>query len=68
MKNLSYQTYRTNPEIRREIEREVSRARAEAFGQYIVMPLLKIFSKLFGCMKTLCTLIHLKTGQVISHG
>ncbi len=47
MKNLTYEIYLAHPEIRDQIEREVRRARAEAFDQYIITPLVSAFSKLF---------------------
>lgn len=47
MKNLTYEIYLANPAVREQIEREVRRARAEAMYQYIVAPLMKMFSQMF---------------------
>ncbi len=49
MKNLTYEIYLAHPEIRDQIEREVRRARAEAFDQYVIAPLINAFRKLFRC-------------------
>ena len=47
MKNLTYEIYLTNPAVREQFEREVRRARAEAMHQYVVMPLVKMFTRVF---------------------
>jgi len=47
MKNLTYEIYLANPAVREQLEREVRRARAEAMHQYIVMPLVKMFTRMF---------------------
>ncbi len=47
MENLTYEIYLANPAVREQIEREAHRARAEAMHQYIVMPLVKMFSRMF---------------------
>lgn len=41
MKNIDYETYVSDPEIRRVIERAASRARNEAIYRFIVMSLAK---------------------------
>jgi len=48
MKNLTYETYLANPAVREQIEREVRRARAEAMHEYIVMPLVRMFTRKLG--------------------
>jgi len=47
MENLTYEIYLTNPAVREQFEREVRRARAEAMHQYVVMPLVKMFTRMF---------------------
>jgi len=47
MKNLTYEIYLANPAVREQLEREARRARAEAMHQYIVTPLMKMFSQMF---------------------
>lgn len=47
MKNLTYEIYLANPAVQEQIEREARRARAEAMHQYIVTPLIKMFSQMF---------------------
>ena len=47
MENLTYEIYLANPAVREQIEREVRRARAEAMHQYIVMPLVKVLTRMF---------------------
>lgn len=47
MENLTYEIYRANPAVREQIEREVRCARAEAMHQYIVTPLMNMFSRMF---------------------
>jgi len=47
MRNLTYQMYLTNPEVREQIEREVRRARAEAMFTYIAMPVARMLSRMF---------------------
>jgi len=46
VENLTYKIYLANPEIRDRIEREVRRARAEAFDRHILTPLLNACSRL----------------------
>lgn len=47
MKNLTYEIYLANPAVREQLEREARRARAEAMHQYIVAPLMRMFSQVF---------------------
>lgn len=47
MKNLTYEIYLANPAVREQLERQARRARAEAMHQYIVAPLMKMFSRMF---------------------
>jgi hypothetical protein len=47
MKNLDYEMYLANPEIRAAIEQEARRARAKAFDQYVIEPLINVFGRLF---------------------
>jgi hypothetical protein len=46
MENLTYEKYLSNPALRARIEREARQARAEAIQQYIVTPLVKMFSRM----------------------
>lgn len=47
MENLTYKAYLENPEIRVQIDGEVRRARAEAVQQFIVVPVARMFSRMF---------------------
>jgi hypothetical protein len=47
MKNLTYQTYLSDPAVREQLEREVRLARAQAVDQFIVVPLMRLFERLF---------------------
>jgi len=47
MKDLTYEIYLANPAVREQLEREARHARAEAMFQYIVAPLMKMFSRMF---------------------
>jgi len=45
MENLTYEIYLADPAVRERLEREARRMRAEAFRQYVVTPLLKLFRR-----------------------
>jgi hypothetical protein len=45
MKTLTYKQYLADPKIREQIEREVRKARSEAFHQFVVMPVLVLFRR-----------------------
>jgi hypothetical protein len=47
MKNLTYQSYLSDPAVRAQLEREVRLARAQAVHQFIVAPLMRLFKRLF---------------------
>jgi hypothetical protein len=47
MENLTYEIYLSNPAVREQLEREARLARAEAMHQYAVVPLVKMFSRMF---------------------
>jgi hypothetical protein len=45
MKNLTYQSYLSDPAVRAQLEREVRLARAQAVHQFIVVPLMRLFKR-----------------------
>ena len=47
MENLTYASYLADPQIWVAIEREVRRARAEAFHQYLFAPLMYVLGARF---------------------
>ena len=47
MKDLTYQTYLNDPDVREDLEREVNRLRHEAIDRYIVAPLLAMLRRTF---------------------
>jgi len=53
MENLTYEIYLADPAVRERIEREARQARAQAIQQYIVTPLVKMFSRMFGAERPL---------------
>jgi hypothetical protein len=52
MNIVTYQTYLNDPAVREELDREVRRLRNEAVTQYIVVPVLGAFSRMFGLRPT----------------
>ena len=45
MKNVTYEAYVTNPEIREQLEREARQARSEAVHGYIAEFVRQLFSR-----------------------
>jgi hypothetical protein len=46
MENLTHKLYSANPNIREELEEEARRLRREAFHDFIVQPVVRLWSRL----------------------
>jgi hypothetical protein len=56
MENLTYEVYLADPTVRERLEREAHQMRAEAFQQYMVAPLSKLFRRVFKRDKSMLAL------------
>ena len=60
MQNLNYQRYLANPAISDALEREARRARAQAYDQYVVTPLIHACGRLLrGALQALLLILTL---------